>query len=332
MKNINNENITLFRKLFSGLGNVYGTYNPISGQVNQIKAPVTDKVISLHLQGKQPYGVYLLVKDHIRAIAVDFDDNDQSVPVEFVNLALHYCLPAYIERSKSKGYHVWIFFSHPVKASKARLVVRFILEQINKPYVEIFPKQDELNTRITFGNFINAPLFGALISKERTVFVNPDNGMKPYPDQWDFLKSIRRVTETVLDEIIEVNELKNQSFKNTPMKSSEMTYSASSFGLPPCAQKMLREGVGENQRIACFRLAIHLKKAGFPFDLAVATLNAWSAKNKPSNGKQIITQEEIFSQTKSAYEKDYRGFGCEDPAISRYCNHECMIIKKKKAQ
>ena len=43
--------------------------------------------------------------------------------IEFVGKARHYGLAVYIERSKSKGFHVWAFFPEPgVLAWKARRV------------------------------------------------------------------------------------------------------------------------------------------------------------------------------------------------------------------
>lgn len=177
------EKVAIFRSYFSGLPDVYGTYNPTTGRARQVKKPVTVNVILAHLRGNIPYGVYLLVGDRTHAIAVDFDIPDSLPPIEFVNKANHYLLPAYIEISKSKGFHVWIFFNDAgVKAFKARVVVRFILDEIGYPDTEIFPKQDSLRSSVTYGNFINAPLFGALVPKGKTVFVDPDT-FNPYPDQ-----------------------------------------------------------------------------------------------------------------------------------------------------
>jgi len=60
------------------------------------------------------------------------------------------------------------------------------------------------------------------------------------------------------------------------------------FGLPPCARKILAEGVSAYQRVSCFRLAVHLKRNGIPYDLVVAVLKAWAKKNRPADGKGVI--------------------------------------------
>jgi hypothetical protein len=88
---------------------------------------------------------------------------------------------------------------------------------------------------------------------------------------------------------------------------------------------MLAEGVTEYQRVVCFRLALHLKKAGIPQDIAVVALSAWAAKNRPRDNKRIITDLEIDEQTTCAYAKRYRGCGCEEAAVMPYCHPGCPL-------
>ena len=149
------DKLRIFQGLFMGLRNVYGTYDVETGRVRQVKKPVTVQVLHNHLSGRRPYGVYPLVGDKTGALAVDFDDDDLSVPVAFVARAKRYELPVYIETSKSKGYHVWIFFERGgVSARKARLVARRILADMGRLQTEVFPKQDRLTDGVSYGNFI----------------------------------------------------------------------------------------------------------------------------------------------------------------------------------
>jgi hypothetical protein len=326
------ERLSLFGSFFTGLKNVYGTYDPGSGRVNQVKAPVTDEVLLAHLDGRKPYGVYLLVKDRTHAIAVDFDTNITLGPMDFVARAKHYGISAYVERSKSKGHHVWVFFEEKgVLALKARLVVHHILDEIEKSETEVFPKQDVLNNNVQYGNFINAPLFGALIPFEKTVFVDPMK-FEMYPNQWDFLESIERVGEHVLDDIIEINNLYIPQTKSRLSKSNTDNGGSGRFGLPPCAQKMLKDGVVQFQRVSCFRLAVHLKRLGLPYDVTVAALMTWALKNRPKNGKGVIREEEIRSQTSCAYEKSYVGYACESAAIKPFCDPACPVRQWRQRQ
>ena len=319
------DKIALYFSFFSGLKNVYGTYDPDTGRSWQVKKPVTNDTILAHLKGRHPYGVYLLEKDRIKAIAVDFDDLDPLPAMEFINSARHYQLPAYIETSKAKGFHVWIFFSQKgVEAFKARLVVKHILEEIEYPQTEIFPKQDNLDTWASYGNFINAPLFGGLVPSGKTVFIEPHT-LKPHPNQWAFLESVERVEEQALDEVIDLNDLSGSQVQSKPTTNDWGNGNTNRFGLPVCAQKMLQDGVSRHQRVSCFRLAVHLKRLGLPSDIAEAALKVWSLKNQPKDGKQIITEHEIIEQTSSAFNRDYRGYGCNSEAVAPFCHTDCPV-------
>jgi len=324
------EKITLFRSYFSGLPNVYGTYDPNTGRSWQEKRSVTDETILSHLQGKKPYGVYLLTGDCTKAAVADFDHHDPSQPIDFVKAANHYRLPAYIEISKSKGFHVWIFFEHAgIKAVKARLVVKYILDQIESPQTEIFPKQNFINERISFGNFIYAPLFGRLVPEGKTVFINPDS-LKPYQNQWDFLDAIQRVPESLLNEIIEMNELSDSPMLSDGATVPEGDKMINRFGLPLCVQAMLQNGVTSNQRVCCFRLAVQLRRIGLPYDACVAVLKTWSLKNRPTEKKRIIADNEIMEQAASAYRNYYNACGCETPEMAQFCQPECHLYKRQR--
>ena len=319
--------LAIFRACFTGLGHVYGTYDLRTRRARQVKSPVTERVMLRHLQGREPYGVYLLAGESTRAVVADFDEKDTWLPLEFIRQARHYGLDAYLERSKSKGWHVWVFTTLPgVPAAKGRIVVKAILSDIGAPDTEVFPKQDRLADDTRFGNFIYAPLFGLLVPKGRTVFVDPDRGLEAYPNQWGLLDSVRRVTEEQLDEIIEINDLghghANAPGPGPPAGATDIEVT---FGLPPCARQMLAEGVTQYQRVACFRLAVQLRKAGMPEDITVAALGAWAAKNRPGGDKRIITDAEILEQAKCAYAKNYHGCGCEEVAIVPYCNPHCQL-------
>ena len=121
----------LFLSLFKGLKNVYGTYSTKSGKHWQIKGMVIEKIIYNHLIGKQPYGFYPLINDKTSVGIADFDDHNPLPAIAFIKRAAHYGLNAYLEKSKSKGYHVWLFFSEEgVSARKLRIVMKYILDEI----------------------------------------------------------------------------------------------------------------------------------------------------------------------------------------------------------
>jgi len=332
------QKIALFRQCFSGLEQAYGTYDPGSGRVFQVKRQVTDSVILAHLRGQRPYGVYLLVGDHTGAIATDFDDDNVEAPLSFIRKAAELGISAELERSKSKGYHCWMFAeAGGVSAAQARRLVKIILNSIGMPKIEIFPKQDVLGPD-EYGNFINAPLFGRLVPHDRSVFLNPGDGLKPYADQWGLLANVKRLSEAHLDAALRSFCSTSSSSTCSPpatpdppaarAPTSPRPADHSSFGLTPCARRMLA-GVNGYQRVTCFRLAIQLKRLGIPQDFAMVMLKAWARKNRPTDGK-VITAEEVASQTQDAYRKDYRSYGCEDPGILAYCDPSTCPLKRNR--
>lgn len=320
---ISDEQVALFRTIFTGRTDVYTTYDSHTRKTWQVKMPVTDQVIRYHLAGRTPYGVYLLDRDYVSAVVADFDSDDVEPPGLFHRKAGELGLSTYIERSKSKGYHVWMFFDEQrALASKARLVVLHLLKNIQAPATEVFPKQDQLADRSQYGNSINTPLFGRLIGQGRTVFL--DENYTPYPDQWEFLRRLHHISADNLEAIITCHRL--QYSLTAPLKDSVGVFKSFGSRLPPCAQRMLAEGVGANQRVACFRLACQLRKTGISYDSAVDTLLAWSQRNHPDSNKHIIRPYEIRSQVRCAYRsRMYLSCGCEDAAVMPFCDPSCPI-------
>ena len=226
--NINRSNNNLFLSVFKGRSDVYAEKwqsqngkkgfspackNKFNKELCNYK-PLNLKAIILHLSGKV-IGVYPLLKDNTSWFAaVDFDGKTGD-PLKDAKDLLAVCevqgLPAYIERSQSgNGYHLWIFFDSPIQAWKIRIVIFALLKEaqvINADisltsFDRIFPNQDRLSGK-GLGNLIALPLQGAQKVKEgKSVFLNTSNGLEPYPDQFEFLKTIKRATEKQFDALI----------------------------------------------------------------------------------------------------------------------------------
>ena len=320
------QRIHLFLQLFAGRTDVHGTHAPQTGHAWQIKRPVTATVIQDHLQGRKPCGIYPLVGDRTKMVVADFDVDDGSLPLTFVRIAAELGVAGYIERSKSKGYHVFSFFDDDgVPAWKPRVVVGHILKEMGLPETEVFPKHDKLTGAAKYGNFINLPLFGRYVPDGHTVFV--DERLEPCRDQWAFLGDVQRTPERILDYIIGRHGLERP--KSRPI--SAPPGNGQNPDLPPCAQRMLQEGVRANQRVACFRLAVQFRKAGNPYEETVSSLCAWAQRNHPADGKPIIRESEIRSQARWAYRGGYKSCGCEDPAVMPFCDPSCRLYQRVKA-
>lgn len=186
---------------------------------NQHFIPLTEEVIRKHLAGKesnthkQDYtiGVYPMLKhETCWFLAVDFDKNHwQQDAKAFLETCRIRGVPASLERSRSgNGAHVWIFFSEPIPASNARKMGATLLTQTMERNPEIgfesydrfFPNQDTMPSG-GFGNLIALPLQHKPRQSNNSVFLNDD--FEPYPDQWDYLNSTRRMTQKEVAAIAE---------------------------------------------------------------------------------------------------------------------------------
>jgi superfamily II DNA or RNA helicase len=163
-------------------------------------------------------GVYPLMQDErCWFLAVDFDKASWQLDVgAFAAACKENNIPYSIEKSRSgKGAHVWIFFSYAVFAIEARKLGSYLLTQAMdkhpelgfESYDRLFPNQDIL-PKGGFGNLIALPLQKKPREQGNSVFV--DDNFVPYPDQWAYLSTIKRITLIELNQLIEKAEQQNR--------------------------------------------------------------------------------------------------------------------------
>lgn len=201
---------------------------------NRKFAPLSYEHFFNHLAGKDAYGrdvvgLYPMLNDNTCFfLCTDFDDKScehgyQNDVLAFTGVCKEWNVPCYIERSRSgNGAHVWVFFESAIATVKARRLGRSILsEAMNKDvhlsfksYDRFFPNQDTLPDG-GFGNLVALPLQGQARRNGNSVFV--DDNFQPYPDQWSFLLSIQKMSETTVDDILQ----KHTSAMGELTKSSE---------------------------------------------------------------------------------------------------------------
>jgi len=178
--------------------------------------PVVDEVIRWHLSGRDDLGrdfvmgIYPMFLDETCCfLAVDFDGECwQADAGAFMETCRRLDVPAALEKSRSgDGAHVWLFFEEPIPATLARKVGSFILTETmeNRPelgfdsYDRLFPNQDTL-PKGGFGNLIALPLQKGSRSKGNTLFL--DEQFKPYPDQWAFLSSLKKINRARAEALV----------------------------------------------------------------------------------------------------------------------------------
>ncbi|MEW6144128.1 MAG: hypothetical protein AB1598_03810 [Thermodesulfobacteriota bacterium] len=193
-----------FERLFTGRRDAWGA---VHGEC--VREPVSQRSYFLHLIGKVSLGVYpLLDNGTCRFGAIDIDRDDlelvHHIREELWNVGLK---PTFIERSKSKGYHIWVFFSEPVEARKIRHVLNSVLLKL-KVALEVFPKQDYLKER-EIGNYINLPYFGGLRNTPERRVILDGKSLTPIPLS-EFLRLGKSslitpdIVEAVLEELPEM--------------------------------------------------------------------------------------------------------------------------------
>jgi len=175
-------------------------------------APLDEKAFDDHLRGRNNLvvGIYPLCLDETcYFLAIDFDEGEWQKDVsQLREVCSEFAIPIAIERSRSgKGAHAWIFFDSPVAASLARKLGSALLtyamskrHEINfKSYDRFFPNQDTM-PKGGLGNLIALPLQKVARHNNNSVFI--DNNFEPFKDQWEFLSTVRKLTELDVETLI----------------------------------------------------------------------------------------------------------------------------------
>ena len=185
------------------------------GCPNRKLVPLDDKALIHHFMGKDArfrdvVGLYPMTeKSGCFLLAADFDDEGwQDAASAYRASCMRMGLSCSVERSRSgSGAHVWIFFEDEIPASKARQLGFLILDDARRhcsrisfaSYDRLFPTQDILS-KDGLGNLIALPLQGAAVAQGNSVFV--DEEFHPYPDQWAYLSSVKRVSAEEVELIL----------------------------------------------------------------------------------------------------------------------------------
>ena len=228
------EKVALFRSLFRGRSDVYplrrdsakgkSGYAPACGnewrpgicQKPRVKCgdcsnrqllPLDDQVIYRHLEGRHTVGIFPMLEDDTCCFLVaDFDDDGwREDAVAFMLSCKEFRIPVALEISRSgSGAHVWFFFVDPVPVREARqlgaALISYTCDRTRQlamgSYDRFIPLQDTL-PKGGFGNLIALPLQGQPRKKGFSVFV--DENLVPYPDQWEYLASIQKISRFELE-------------------------------------------------------------------------------------------------------------------------------------
>lgn len=146
--------------LFAGRTDAWG-----SDTGGCVKEPLQLRHFVEHLLGTRGIGVYPLMDgNHVWWGCVDFDEGDEPSWVHARNVQMvaeKLGLVTWIERSRSKGYHVWCFAEEPVHAVDMRLALAACCQIAKAPTKEVNPKQTDTTLLAGgYGNYVRLPYKG----------------------------------------------------------------------------------------------------------------------------------------------------------------------------
>lgn len=155
--------VSRFMNLFHGRKDAYG-----SEEGGCVKQPVTQELFMRHFRGEEPIGIYpmFLNKGEWECSwgCSDIDIEDYGMAVDLSDALAAAGVHAHIERSRSKGYHVWVFTYKTVPAKDMRRMFLAAHQVADIPPREVNPKQEFLKpdqygnyVRLPYANFLNEP-------------------------------------------------------------------------------------------------------------------------------------------------------------------------------
>lgn len=276
-----------------------------------------------HLKGERTYAPYQISQNNtIKWVCFDIDsyhDVDPSLIHEKVRavaaniykkLGPNHCL---VEKSGSKGFHVWIFFSEPIDVALGFALGHELVQEIpttNDIHIEIYPKQQ---TNKVFGNTVKLPLGIHQKTGERCWFVG--SSFTPRDDQWSALSNVKTIDTSWVKHNI------TPRFKRV-VKDSPNTFKSYA---PLCLSTILEEGCSEGIRDeAAFREACYLRDKGIPSSLASVLLDEWNKRNTPP-----LDDDELTLKIEQAYGENYPFRPCHLPQFDGFCRSSCVFFERK---
>jgi hypothetical protein len=175
-----------FTTLFGGRTDAYGTEGG-----GCTREQVTPELWERHLQGEEGVGIYPMFTDgidwYVRWGCVDLDvkadhkrrwDYENSEEAWVAALNLHAVLAAlnitaWIECTKSGGFHVWVFVNERVPAASMRRCLLVACNVADVPPTEVNPKNEAFETATTLGNYVRLPYFGAADGRMNRPILDP---------------------------------------------------------------------------------------------------------------------------------------------------------------
>lgn len=146
---------------FAGRTNAWG-----GDEGRAIWQPVTHQLVQGHLEGTTPIGIYPIreraTDDEpllVRWGCCDIDTGDWSEAYMLGRALESMRLEPWVERSRSKGWHIWVFATDWVEAWEMRRALKVAYSAIGLAAKEANPKSEKLR-QSQLGNYVRLPYKG----------------------------------------------------------------------------------------------------------------------------------------------------------------------------
>jgi len=296
-------------RLFSGYGGAYGLYQLTGekkgpkciGKAVTVREPVSIDLWNKHLDGHTGLGVIPINEDsNVIFCAIDIDKYNVIKHDELIKRIAKLKFPLVTVRSKSGGYHLYLFLKALEPAAYIVPMLKEIASQIGYGDAEIFPKQTQLLAeRGDIGQWINMPYFNKS-NTERYAW-GDDYEKLSLTEFLEYAKTKQTTSEDLRKLLKPVDVLK---------------------GAPPCLNQLVTQGFPNGTRNnGLFNLGVYCRKSNPDnWQVAIDELNTQYMDPPLPSG-------EVLGVIKSLNKKDYQ-YSCKQPPLNAFCNQgKCRMCQ-----
>lgn len=320
-----NDKVRKFAKIFEGLEEGWGQFiakdtEPETGKQKGKyfigDKPLTEDNFTQHLMGNGPsLGIVPIRKDNTCTWGViDVDEylDKRPEPKELISKIRELQMPLIAFRSKSNGYHLYLFLSEKISAANMRKKLDSMAKALGfLGKIDLFPRQEEIDFDAgDRGNFINIPFYGG---NRGVRYMYDDNGEASTVDHFFELYDKYCLT---------AEQFQGLNYTKEEKKAEESLGEKEFKDGPPCLQQMATEKVSHGSRNEfLFMMTTYLKQK-YPDD--------WKDQLDRINREYIadpLNSEEVIAIKRSTDKKDY-GYKCKQSPFCDLCKKD--ICRKRK--
>lgn len=308
------------RSLFDGRRDAFGVGkgNVERAAAGEFSEERWDALFEAHLRGdtNADLGIYLVRDDDtVTFAAIDIDEPDFALAQEVADTMPTDNVTAWVERSRSGNYHVFVFFDEPLEAYYARAVLRGVIIACGRPDLEIFPKSDGLREGM-IGNYISIPWHG----DARPIVSTEGDAGEPWDRQmWLSIADSERVSA-------ESWRRRGRALGGKPRNEIRSGEFGERNSLHICAEYIFKHRhdnplVPGHRATVLFNLAkMYANCVHYSEDEAVRFVQTVNEA-----GTDPIPEREVQRFVHNAYEGGFTSTGCDEGAMGAYVSPDCKI-------